>query len=579
MNSLTLRTLLEDCRSLIGKRFNRAQAPGNWELRFELDEKQMVLSLHPEHNTLYISPEPLELTRETALTKSLEQHLKGSTLDQIEQSGLDRQAVWKFRGRDRLGDPVFHQLVFEMTGKGANLVLVQGEKLWSGRVLARYKDDRSRRNPRPLNPGASFRPRSSTKKDITRDELSELVERLKTIPKEDFTPKEVAKAWEGVDIYLAEVLWQPAPVTGDPTPEMLAERWQVAHRNLQPGHDQYQPTAVLGNLGKAAALVFHPLKETLERDDLEAHTFPTLQETLRSAYSHFLRGHRAGQNTSLVHAVRRIVKRNEKAIAALGREAGTDRSADSLRRQGEAILAAAHTLEKGMKSAELPDPSTGDMLEIRLNPAKTPSENAELYFKKARKADRAGDKIGDRSSELHERMRGLQDLSKRLDAFMGREPDDEWLQDAKTLQVPLPKEHAERVQGDQPEDGLSSTLRPRRYDLGKGWEVLVGKNNRSNHIVSFEISRPHDIWMHASGCPGSHLLLRHDEKGKEPPRDVLLTAAGIAAFFSKARNSTKVPVTVAEKRHVRRPRKAPIGQALVGEHKTIIVTPINPDRK
>jgi predicted ribosome quality control (RQC) complex YloA/Tae2 family protein len=85
--------------------------------------------------------------------------------------------------------------------------------------------------------------------------------------------------------------------------------------------------------------------------------------------------------------------------------------------------------------------------------------------------------------------------------------------------------------------------------------------------------------MHAENCPGSHLVLRHHEKARVPPREVTLTAAGIAAFFSKARNSAKVPVTVAEKRHVRRPRKAPIGQAMVGEHKTVIVVPLNPEDK
>jgi predicted ribosome quality control (RQC) complex YloA/Tae2 family protein len=108
---------------------------------------------------------------------------------------------------------------------------------------------------------------------------------------------------------------------------------------------------------------------------------------------------------------------------------------------------------------------------------------------------------------------------------------------------------------------------------------MVGRSDKGNHVLTFELSRPDDTWMHASGCPGSHVVLRHDERGKEPPRDVVLAAAAIAAFFSKARGAAKVPVTVAAKRHVRRPRKAPIGQALVGEHKTVMVAPVDPDAR
>jgi predicted ribosome quality control (RQC) complex YloA/Tae2 family protein len=84
--------------------------------------------------------------------------------------------------------------------------------------------------------------------------------------------------------------------------------------------------------------------------------------------------------------------------------------------------------------------------------------------------------------------------------------------------------------------------------------------------------------MHADQVPGSHVVLRHPEKGKEAPHDVLLAAASLAAWHSQARNAGKVPVLVTEKRHVRRPRGGAPGKALVGgKHRTLMVRPGEPE--
>ena len=83
--------------------------------------------------------------------------------------------------------------------------------------------------------------------------------------------------------------------------------------------------------------------------------------------------------------------------------------------------------------------------------------------------------------------------------------------------------------------------------------------------------------MHAHQSAGSHLVLRHDEKGKEPPRSVLVSAACIAAYYSKARGSSKVPVLVSHKRFVRKPRKAPIGMVTVSKYETLLVAPHCPE--
>jgi predicted ribosome quality control (RQC) complex YloA/Tae2 family protein len=534
----------------------------------------LAISLHPEHNTLRAEPDAVPDTAyETPLTRAVDTALKGARLVAAAQAGLDRVAGFSFEGRDRLGDPVARQLVLELTDKGANLVLLEGETPLAGRVLTRIRDDKSRLHPRHLVGGSAYTLPRSGKIDASSASPETLAAALEaTRGGEDF--RALAETWEGVSPVTAAWIWASGE---DRSPPALANRWAELEGRLRSGVLR-EPAVVEGGLGYAEALPYTPSPEALRLvgEQLAARPAADLDEALLLAHRFFRTHHRAGGNTALVHAVRRLHRKTEKALEALGREHGDATDAAELRRLGEAVLASAHRIPPGAKDAVLPDPAGGGDIAVRLNPAKSASENAELYFKKARKTSRSGGKIGARRDELAALKAELDALAARLDAFAGASPDAEWLREARRLGVPLPREQAEAM-GGPGDDGLSSKLRPRRYDLGGGWEVLVGKTDEGNHLLTFEISRPQDTWMHAENCPGSHVVLRHDEKGKIPPREVLLTAAGIAAFFSKARNSAKVPVTVTERRHVRRPRKAPAGQALVGEHKTLIVVPTNPE--
>jgi predicted ribosome quality control (RQC) complex YloA/Tae2 family protein len=284
-------------------------------------------------------------------------------------------------------------------------------------------------------------------------------------------------------------------------------------------------------------------------------------------------------SSPLKKPVQQALQRVERGFAALDAEEREAAKAQDLRQTAEALLASAHAIPKGMTEAEITDPHGGGTRAIHLNPKLSAGANAELYFKRARKAGRKGEMLAERRRELTERRDALEELARRLVEFEGRAPLADWLQAARKLGVKLPRSVIEAASGLTPEERLESALRPRSYDLGQGWELLVGKSNRGNEVLTHEIARPDDVWMHADQAAGSHSVLRHHEKGREPPQSILLAAASIAAFFSKARNSSKVSVIVSHKRQVRRPRKAPMGTVTVGKHRTLMVEPKNPEAK
>ena len=120
------------------------------------------------------------------------------------------------------------------------------------------------------------------------------------------------------------------------------------------------------------------------------------------------------------------------------------------------------------------------------------------------------------------------------------------------------------------------TKRMRRYLLPDNWTVVVGKTDSDNDYLSLKFADPRDLWFHVDGLAGSHALLLYDEN-REPPRDILETAAAIAAWFSKGRNASRIGVSCTKASHVSKRKGAPAGQVMVSAVKVYKVKPALPE--
>ena len=126
------------------------------------------------------------------------------------------------------------------------------------------------------------------------------------------------------------------------------------------------------------------------------------------------------------------------------------------------------------------------------------------------------------------------------------------------------------------EERSIDTRRFRRYHLPGGWTVVAGRTDADNDFLSLRFARPRDWWFHASGASGSHVLLLFRDD-IEPDRDTLRAAAAIAAWHSKARRASKVPVTMTRARDVSKSRGSPRGQVTVKSVRTLKVAPALPE--
>ncbi|MDD4858084.1 MAG: NFACT RNA binding domain-containing protein, partial [Candidatus Krumholzibacteria bacterium] len=259
------------------------------------------------------------------------------------------------------------------------------------------------------------------------------------------------------------------------------------------------------------------------------------------------------------------ISKELKRLARLGRNLEEDlddaQRSGEYRHYGELLATYRHLLQAGMKEIVVKDFSGERKVEIPLDPARSPDRNIRLYFNKAKKGEKGAHIIRNRKRETERESARDRD---RLDRIERLESPAELI---KIIPRELPPRAAEREAG--------AARRFRRFVIDASHTVYVGRSDAENDILTHEFASPADLWFHAQGTPGSHVILKGAHRST--PNSVIERAASIAAYYSKARNSSTVPVIYAEKRYVRRPRKSKAGTALCSRGKTIFVKPALPE--
>ncbi len=277
----------------------------------------------------------------------------------------------------------------------------------------------------------------------------------------------------------------------------------------------------------------------------------------------------------LQRVVRKALQRSERKLEKQNAEAEEARLGERLQQWGDTLSANYKAVRRGLSSVRLANVHSGEDVEIILDPALSPQENVQEYYRRAAKAKRAGPAVQRQVERTQAEIQFLSALQNRLAAC---EPSDDTARTTTEIESIeneliargfLPK--APPAKGPQLEEqGF------RRVVLEEKWTILIGRNDAQNDDLTLHVARPHDLWFHAYGSPGSHVVLRRDSKDEPVPQNVVERAASLAAWFSKQKHSTKVAVNYTEKRYVRKPRKAPPGLVMIEREKTIYVRPWNP---
>jgi predicted ribosome quality control (RQC) complex YloA/Tae2 family protein len=431
-------------------------------------------------------------------------------LERADQRKLDRVAFFDFAEAEGFVVTPAVTLVAELTGRNGNLILLQ-----EGTIVGAMREVGAGVNRfRQVRPGLAYTPPPPYDKLDPRYVPPEGL-------REALAGKRLAQLRKLVD-GIGPELTRTLAALSEVTPEEVLQGERLER--------------VVSGLKCLAAEPGRALEEAGALPDVAALRERERVEGKRAALCAVLE-----KRLAIVHRrLDDIAKTREAAVEA------TD-----LRRKAELLLAYQHQVTAGAECVELTG-FDGEPVTLVLEPRKSAVENAQALFDKARKRER-------RAAQADERERALEAERRELEKSLAR---------LGTLdEAALEAMHADLV----PESEAQRTQPGARFTSPQGFEVLVGRNARENDLITFKLAKSRDVWLHAQGYPGSHVVVRAGNR--EVPFETILFAAQLAAAYSKAGQSDNVPVDYTLRKYVWRPKGAPAGAVHFTQQKTVYVMP------
>ena len=544
------RTLLS--REITGQRIESIRLKGkNLYLGFS-DDKAVKLACVPE------MPYLLLIERRYMPVRNVQNwyptRFSGRTLTDVSLSRGDRVLTFHLDSGARL--------VFEITGRHTNLILVDSEGIIDG-ALRKVTSKES--GYREIRPGIPYIPPPRHEfPDPLWAPLPALERRMKE--KDMDTIEALATSvCSGSRLCAVESLVRTGIDTGlkameldsDDVFRLLKTVAEMVYR-IEKGGDG--GTVVYGDDGLPKDVF--PLKmAAADPEDVYV-------DDLNEAVHKYSREREIGlEKRDLKKIISAALSREEKTIRStvkkIEQERGTHSEPELLEKKGNTILAHLHLIQKGMSTVTLPDPyGTGDVT-IDIDKTMDGYSNAHRYFIRARKLRAA-------SLMAEERMTSM---SRRLDSIQGERERIETLDDSKELKR-IASIYARKVKRtpdiDQPF--------PRRFVSVSGLEIIVGRNDRENDEL-IRWAGKNDLWLHAQGVGGSHVILRSPGKKLQPDHKSIEQAASIAAYYSRSRTSAVVPVVCTPVKYVVKRKGQGPGQVTYTREKVIFVEPGLPKGK
>lgn len=488
----------------------------------------------------------------------MRKHLQGGRLTGLEQLSGDRVLKLTVENKDELGDTAPRELYLELMGRHSNLTLVKDGRIVD--AIRHVSGDMSR--VRQALPGLPFVPPPAQDKidpaELTEDALAERLSQLSGP-----LDKALATCIRGLSPTAArEIAFRATGLhrteLGDLNISELSDVVCALFRRMpQIG----QPTAQMGPDGLMVDVLpftYLSLETGLQKP------YPTLSAALDAFYFGRDRRDRMNQKSQ---ALKRLIKthleRDEKKLALQEEELTASAKMEEYRVAGELLTAQAYLVPRGAETVSLPnfyDPQGGDM-EIALDVALTPAQNAQKYFKRYRKARVAQDLAKEQKEKT---LREMELLEQALFDLEESETEQDMADVRKALEEGGIVKPAAAKGGKKNQKQPDSA--PMRFLAPDGTEIIVGKNSAQNDRVTGS-AKGTDTWLHAKDMPGSHVIV----KSERPSPDTLAMALRLAAWYSRGKG-VSVPVDYTLRKHVKKPGGSPAGFVIYTNQKTVVTS-------
>lgn len=529
----------------VGARIEKIHQPSKEELLFSLRSregaKKLLLSCRADTAGIYFTDYPPENpSKPPMLCMLLRKHLSGAKILSLEQDGLERIIRIKLQAVNELGDLVGFTLVVEIMGRYSNIILVDG----NGIIMDALKRvDEGKSHVRTVMPGEPYAaPPAQDKLNLLEVSPDQIKARI------SLSHRAPAKAFQDAVMGVSPIVCREY--------ENGVSVEKIREYALAP-----QPVAVITD--KPIDFTFMPV--TQYGDLAEIRAFNTFSQTLDYFYHERVTIDRIRQRSG--ELFKTISTLQERAVRkALNRQKELEDCADKEEYKifGDLITAEQYALKKGSAVYEVHNfYDHNSVIKIPADPALTPVQNAQKYYKEYRKKQTAESKLTGFIQDALSEAKYLESVSDAL----SRAVSDSEITAIKNELV----ETGFLKRRQQPDRKNKKALKPLEYESSDGFLILVGRNNVMNDRLTLKTASNRDLWFHVKDTAGSHVIVKND--GREFTDCVIREAAMLAVLNSKAHASSNVAVDYTEVKNVKKPNGAKPGMVIYETYKTEYVTP------
>lgn len=525
-DGIFLHHMTAELQPLVGGRIQKINQPFDQELvltvRSAGKSHKLLLSAHPVFGRVQLTKTDFQNPQNpNNFVMILRKYLAGAFIEQIEQVGNDRQIIFHISTKDEIGDSLKIALITEIMGKHSNIILLEKT---SQKIIESIKHIGFSQNQyRTILPGSTYiAPPLNTAIDPFKATDEEIFEALQT--------EQLQQKLQGIGRDSKNAL------TGLSVKEFNEKLLTVT--------PSIYPNDTFSSIKLADEYV----------------SFDSLSEMLDTYYADKAERDRVKQvAASVIKKIQNELKKNRDKLKKQERELLATDNAEIFRQKGELLNTFLNQVPNDKASVTLENYYTNEPIEIALNPALSPVQNAQRYFHRYQKLKQAVKFLGEQIAKTKETIHYLESVESNLENADVAEIAD--IREELIQTGYIKQKYRNKKQ---------KMLPPEKYQAEDGTIILVGKNNLQNEQVSFKLSRRGDLWFHVKDIPGSHVLIT----GNANPSDETITFAGeLAAYFSKARYSNLVQVDVLDVKKLHKPTGTAPGFVTYDREKTIRVTP------
>ena len=565
-----IKTELEE--KLIGLRVEKVFQPNRDELvvafRGVSGAYKVLMSARANSPRVNITQYPPENPQTPPmLCMLLRKRLTGAKLKEITQYQLERVIRFTFDATDELGDKIELSLIAEIMGKYSNVIFVDG----SGNVIDALKRvDMTMSSQRLVLPGVEYRlPPPQDKLNPLEVTADEIIGRIRSSGKAQKLNKAILSAVQGFSPVVCRELEH---LTGrgaeldtlSMTDEQYSRLGFFLKRTLgEIGDNKGIPCMVQDLNGKPIDFSFMNILQY--GTAAKTVRFESFSELLDSFYLERDKTERMRvKGQDLLRLLTNITERLTLKINTQKIELANSEDREPLRIKGDLLQANLYRIEKGMTEIEVENfyEENMPMIKIKLNPALTPGQNAQKYYKDYRKAKNAQQYL---TVEIEKAQQELLYIDTVFDSLSRAETEREL---AEIKQELIEGGYIKRIRSRQK---IKGTLPPLEFTSKSGLKILVGRNNVQNDKLTLKTARNYDLWFHTKDIPGSHTIIV--SQGETPDDETILYAAQLAAYHSRAKESSKVPVDYTLIKYVSKAVGAKPGMVIYKNQKTLFVKP------